>query len=487
MSNPFGNLPPAPTLTTQQSDFISSRDPVRALDAKAGTGKTFTALRACAHLPVGAALAFNVRIKDELAKKLPAGWQALTMNGLGHRAWGQGIGKRLTLSRDKLYELAKAEGFSKWRLWGDVKRIVDHARALGFVPSNFQAPNAQPVSKQAIFNSADVDLDDEVWSWAQRLLGLSITAGWAGTIDFSDQLYLPVVFGVTFPRFPTLFVDEAQDLSILQHMMVKSSLGTYLLFAGDPNQAIYAWRGALDDSFDQMVEGFGATRFPLTASFRCPQLVVREAQYFVPAIEACDAAPEGEVQGTFDAPLETLSRAWLNSVPTAVLCRNNAPLISAAFRLLRNSIPCTILGRDFAAGLKSFIQKHEKPSLPETIMACRDATLNDIAIARANEDETKVNRLSDRMGAIVALAEGSSATTLPALLSHLDKLFSEQPGRVTLSTIHKSKGLEWPQVVFLAPDLLRLGMGQEENLAYVAITRAQQTLRYLHYRWELQP
>ena len=76
-------------------------------------------------------------------------------------------------------------------------------------------------------------------------------------------------------------------------------------------------------------------------------------------------------------------------------------------------------------------------------------------------------------------------------LGDVDVRAPEQAGAVTVSTIHRSKGLEWP-VVFLvgAEDgLLPLGAGagqeaagdqDERRLAYVAVSRPQ-VLLYLTY------
>ena len=53
-------------------------------------------------------------------------------------------------------------------------------------------------------------------------------------------------------------------------------------------------------------------------------------------------------------------------------------------------------------------------------------------------------------------------------------------GNVTLSTVHKSKGAEYEHVIIIDPHLIRVGSEekQEDNLLYVAQTRAKETLRY---------
>lgn len=74
------------------------------ISAFAGTAKTTTLELLAPRLaaPSILALAFNVKIKDELEKRLPKHFTVKTMNGLGHGAWGKATGKRLTLDTSKL-------------------------------------------------------------------------------------------------------------------------------------------------------------------------------------------------------------------------------------------------------------------------------------------------------------------------------------------------------------------------------------------------
>lgn len=56
---------------------------------------------------------------------------------------------------------------------------------------------------------------------------------------------------------------------------------------------------------------------------------------------------------------------------------------------------------------------------------------------------------------------------------------SHPNAQAVFSSVHKAKGLEWPKVFILA-DTLREGQDQEEdNIAYVAITRAQKELAWV--------
>jgi superfamily I DNA/RNA helicase len=80
---------------------------------------------------------------------------------------------------------------------------------------------------------------------------------------------------------------------------------------------------------------------------------------------------------------------------------------------------------------------------------------------------------------------------LDEVRKHLGKLYPDpkskeyRPADVHLSTIHKAKGREWPNVLFLDSHLIgkhatsEQEIQQENNLAYVAVTRAQRELTFI--------
>ena len=481
---------PAPQLSQQQETFLSALAGRGSalLDARAGSGKTFTLTQAAQRVAPGLALAFNKRNAEDLQRKFPEVWHCKTMNGLGHQAWTRFLGsRRPNLQTRKLWELIKLPQFSAipYKSRFDIVKLTEMCKALGYVPSGVPSPvTSWPVAWDAILDSTFLDDSDGYQEWTEALLRESITSAFQGLIDFSDQVYMSVIWGAPFSRYLTIVVDEAQDLSMLQHQMTLRSVHQdgRALIAGDAFQAIYAWRGAEPTSLYDLQAHFSAEIFPLTLSFRCPKAVVAEAQNWVKDIEAPACAPDGRVIGNFSQPIRELSREEIQAGLT-ILCRNNAPLVRTLFRLLKQGIVSTILGRDFLAGIKSYIQKHARADIPSTIAALREDTRHAVSLARTNEDETKTERLLDRMEAIVAMAEniGKASMTVPDFLDAIDRLFTDTPAgqRVLLSTIHKAKGMEWPRVAILAPNLFRLKRPQEENLVYVAITRAQNTLTWL--------
>ena len=89
---------------------------------------------------------------------------------------------------------------------------------------------------------------------------------------FIDQIQLP---DAKVPKFDVIFIDEAQDLSLLQWKMI-TALQPHtkdIYIAGDDDQAIFGWAGADVDSFIN----FDAVEIPLKQSKRVPLIVHQRA------------------------------------------------------------------------------------------------------------------------------------------------------------------------------------------------------------------
>ena len=73
------------------------------------------------------------------------------------------------------------------------------------------------------------------------------------------------------PKFEVIFIDEAQDLSLIQWKMIKllQNHTKDIYIAGDDDQAIFGWAGADVDSFIK----FDAVEIPLKQSKRVPRMI----------------------------------------------------------------------------------------------------------------------------------------------------------------------------------------------------------------------
>ena len=152
-----------------------------------------------------------------------------------------------------------------------------------------------------------------------------------GLMDFSDQIELgarlameqPEVGVIERSKFKVVLLDEYQDTSVAQAQMLSrlfsgpdaaSGLGHAVTAVGDPNQAIYGWRGAsvsnilnFDDTFPT-ADG-PAALFHLTVSRRSDRRILETANRLAAALyERYDQV----------APLEAADEAGDGIVSTAV-------------------------------------------------------------------------------------------------------------------------------------------------------------------------
>lgn len=438
----------SPQPSTQQSAAISAFASGQSfgLCARAGSGKTSTiAMMLRASPRPGLALAFNKKNAEELQSRCGAdGFTAATLNSIGHKAFIRAQG-RATLDTKKFYAILDTLNLRLSRPdTAALKQDYDLARAVGYCPHP-QGRNLAP----------DWEPEDSEPEVLRRVLQESIRMAFSGLIDFNDQLYMPACFRTAMPKHPLVIIDEAQDLSPVQHALVAASLepGGQIIVVGDPAQAIYAWRGASNSSYNDLLRQHNLSTLPLTVSFRCPQSVVRCAQRYVPDFEAHPSAPEGNV--SYAAEL-ALPRGG------TFISRTNAPLVRQATAMLRRGQIPNYLGRDFTTGLKRILAKHPTRSAVDAWLQAEQSKTNSPA---------KLQRLDDRYETLCALfASGQPMAVLDSL--------KENPNAFgTLCTVHRSKGLEFRDV-FL--DLnCKWTDPQDDNIAYVGITRSQQNLTIL--------
>jgi DNA helicase-2/ATP-dependent DNA helicase PcrA len=131
-----------------------------------------------------------------------------------------------------------------------------------------------------------------------------------GAIDYGDQIAQavrlvrdhPEVAGAFRERFPVVLLDEYQDTNVAQAELLKGLCGHgYPIFAvGDPDQNIYAWRGASLKNILRFQEDFGTEdaseeeRRPLYVNFRSGSRVLSVAQDVIDEVPA-ERRVEGKV------------------------------------------------------------------------------------------------------------------------------------------------------------------------------------------------
>jgi superfamily I DNA/RNA helicase len=254
--------------------------------------------------------------------------------------------------------------------------------------------------------------------------------------------------------------------------------GGRCIIVGDKNQAIYGFRGADSNSIKMFEERLSQgereiAHFPLTITWRCPMAVVKEANRYVLEFNAHQNAPMGTVNE--NSPFNPQRNDM-------VLCRYNAPLVSAFYDLITQGKSAYILGRDMTKGLINAVNKitKNKHMGVEEFWALfqNDFEFN---YARLLDDgkDNQAFALEDKKDCISIFVK--RATTVGGVIEEIKKVFdASNDGEIMLSTVHKAKGLEADNVYILATERMPHPKGnlEENNICYVAITRAKKNLFY---------
>lgn len=464
--------------------YISKNIIVR---AGAGSGKTTTIVKGASLVPEHEDcifLAFNKSIAETLAKKLPPHVPAKTFHALGFSVL-RATGVNYKVDGGKVRKIAKS--FLHDTVYEEIGNSI--TRFVGEAKSSMLDPTQDDVISDIttmIFES-EVDTghysEHQVARYVLRALELSNRQVVDDhVIDFDDMLYLPLYMDLTFPRYDRVFVDEAQDLNYIQHLLVETILDGQLIAVGDPNQAIYAFRGADSNSFNTMKQKFNCLELPLSVTYRCGTSIVRDANAIVPDLLTPEGAHEGEVLHLPAAPPVDVYQPG-----DLVLCRNNAPLFRLGLEFIKARKPFTIrtnLEASIRRYIKQTADKAKDASIESFKEALSSAYEKEYKLAEEKNRTSRMAYLTDLYNAGLALCE--EAAFISDLYYTLDQLFIQGHGPV-LSTIHKAKGEEADRVFIHQPELIpsrfatsNSARQQEFNLLYVAITRAKERLTYSH-------
>lgn len=454
------------------------------INALAGAAKTSTLQFLCKYLSVEPTLclAFNKRIAEEMTERLPGHVKCQTLNSLGHRVWMQVCTRKITLDTKKSYRLFKAEVDNLRRdekseaydAFGPMLKLIGRAKINGYIPDGVYPHAKRLISSEDFWEGTLADVEDypaSVRYLVDAVLTASIKEAYNGTIDFDDQIYMPTLFGGTFPRFPRIMVDETQDLSPLNHEMLKRLATSGRLFAvGDPWQSIYAFRGAVSNGMRSLRDHFNMVELTLSVSFRCPKAVVRRAHLRVPHMQWADWADEGEVNALEQWTAQTIPDG------AAIICRNNAPLFKLAFDLIRGGRGVELRGFDIGPSLVKALKKLG----PENMT--KEEAYN--AIDKWEEEKRRKKAaaatVSDRAECLRVFVDMGGS--LRGAISYAESIFASR-GPIQLLSGHKSKGLEWDTVFHLDPWRVPSkfaeegeSLEQELNVRYVIETRSKKNL-----------
>lgn len=447
------------------------------IQAVAGSGKTTTIIEAMKYAPGDSRfLAFNKAIADDIRRRASGG-EVKTLNALGHAQVLANCPEAKLNARKNLEILKK--------IMGDSQEFKDDgytlSRVLG-LGKNCAFGLEEPPETQDFIDLIEAyafDIPFEKLSSYATICreGFEQSRLKEDEFDFDDQLWLPVVNHWDFPPVDNVFVDECQDLSPIQHEMLKMmAKKSRIVAVGDRHQAIYGFRGASHNSMDELKELFSMKELPLSISYRCSQSVVLAAQEFCKEIQWREGAPEGLIEWKDHDPRQAKDYArWM------VLSRTNAPLFREILRCIREQEPCRVMS-NFIDSFQSFIRGFKATYTKDCVAKLDRWFEREKEACLAKGKIGKLAGLYDKYETVKLLC---SEFKLVADMVAMVKALGESTRGPIFATIHKAKGLEHKHVYILRPDLLG-GFGeltaeqrvQEDNLHYVAITRAKETLTY---------
>ncbi len=473
-------------------DFISNGSGNAVIAAVAGSGKSTTIINAMTMIPRGRTshfFAFNSSIAKELKHKLPN-------NGFVTSSTIHSYGLKAVMRKYEVKDMSSFIDDSKY------SKIFDQTYFI--TPDAVESISEVKARVMPMVDLARVNLaymQDDVYALSNkydvavsmedcRLVVDIIAKGMREmkTIDFTDMIFAPVYHDIRTQQYDFIFIDECQDLSECQRVLVmkavKNGSGRFIA-VGDRQQAIYGFTGADAESFDKLTAMPNVTQLPLSVCYRCGSDIIAMAKSIVPQIEAFSGASTGSV--------EMVSRVADVKAGDMILCRNTYPLVKLGFQYISEGIKAVIVGKDLGANLINMIRKTKAKSFDEMygkLAKEGDKMITTISRIKGITDtearnSSQYEAYKDKVEAITVISDGCS--DIDEVIQKIETMFGDDSvDAIKLSTIHKAKGLEADNVYIIHAELMpsknaKLAWQklQEQNLIYVAYTRAKNKLGFI--------
>lgn len=269
-------------------------------------------------------------------------------------------------------------------------------------------------------------------------------------------------------HFDQLFLDEAQDASDV--MLSCLAFAKRACYVGDAGQQIFAFRG----SQDAMLKVPGR-EFPLTLSFRFGPQIADLAN----RILECKSSPP---------PIKLRGLAGKSSrVGPIATSEEHTRIFRTNTALIRDAITLRDLGESFSI-VGDTLDIREKTESVFALMRNAPREAKHPALSSFRSHDELAEWASDHPGTetaqIYSLARDYELRE-DDLLRVLAGRGQSTKGRITLTTCHKAKGREFPNVIvredfdYSLATAKRRGdaqLDEELNLLYVAATRAKQAV-----------
>lgn len=454
--------------TTEQQTIVTaaSKRENLAIQAFAGAGKTSTLnLIAKEVTRPSLYIAFNKAIAEEATGKFPIWVDCKTLHSLAYQA---------IITPAKMFK--KVSGFVDTKeiieLLDDELKLYTDSQVLEVV---FQTLDVL----KAYCQSASFDLEDFVVYFLEGdestpLILKCIDKVWKAMtskeskVKMTHDVYLKLfqLSKPTLDQYEVIYLDEAQDSNPVSLDIFYRQVHAQLILVGDPYQSIYEWRGAID-AFQSIPDSF-STYF-LSESFRFTSEIARLASKLTYI-----AGNDREIKGN-------ASREQVKS--KAFICRTNNSILARLLMAVQDKSKVYVLAdlKDLWSKMYhlSALSAGSKLKFPNKAFA----GFHNINELRLEAEHNPELRKFLNLFSIISSGRGTHANIVAIKEVIVEE---ESEADFTISTAHKSKGLEWDMVT-LDDDMLDLEDedrelvkvlqdGQCLNLLYVSITRAKQVV-----------
>ena len=318
-----------------------------------------------------------------------------------------------------------------------------------------------------LFRSLDYDFDALV----KEVLELS-KLHWQNIIDpdskipLTHEAYLKLYsLQDVVIKADYVMIDENQDSSPVILRIIEAQKKAQKLYVGDRYQSIYGWRGAINAM--DLVTG---DVLHLTKSFRFGDNVEKVANLLL-GHAGCEIPLYGN--GTKDGKL-TIKLG--DFIPDAVISRTNAGVIQNIFEY-SELFPNKVIGascdlKEIEKFVYAYVELAKGKGVEHPLL---------FAFSKLSELEEYCEENPEDME-ITGLVKLIEKFSPKGLLSAIKRCEEVSKPDIMCTTAHKSKGLEWDNVIicndfFYDVDDGKVTLDKEElNLIYVACTRAKKHL-----------
>jgi len=481
--------------------FIKETDQNLYVEARAGSGKSFSIIHSLPYFPEDEEIiisAFNVHIAKAMQAKVSrSNVKVCTANSLGHRILNKNSTFSLSVDQKKYDKIisrvintqfSDVEKKDQSTLENFVKTLVNFTRlTLSTMPLEelieYYCLDVPPILEEGVLVTIE---------GIRSAISSSLSIGKkmyleSGSIDFTDQLYLPHKLNLSLSKKYIVIADECQDFNLAM-LMLFHSVSKRFIGVGDRFQSLLGFAGSTPNVWEIGIELFKAETLPLSVCYRCPESHIRLAQEYVKNIRAAEGAIEGNIIEITENQIDKLAKK--NDL---IICRFNAPLIRLCLRLVIDlKKPAKLRGFEFCTqliNLTKYLLKDMGSFSKEGLLFLVDKyETNEL---RKSKGEKTDREISDRVSSLSSLInyfciDRKKHYYLVEFERFIKNLFGngEEKDYIILSSIHRAKGDEANRVFILQYDSLpvtKLAKNewqeqQEINLAYVAITRSKEVL-----------